>query len=121
MKYIRLFEHIEDRPSVYELVAMSERDVIKLLEVELMKANPNLDLIEDIISYTSIDINYQDEDGWTPLMLSMFSMASKKLVEFFLRQPNINIKLKDKRGQTAWNLASYTIKEEFPELNPDAL
>jgi ankyrin repeat protein len=55
----------------------------------------------------------------TALMVAS-DLGHEKLIELFLKQPGIDVNLKDKRGATAWNLASYSIRQQFPKLNPNA-
>jgi ankyrin repeat protein len=118
MKYIKLFE--EHNYSVYDLITMDVNQVFDLLKREMSKGNPDLELIKDILAYTVVDINSKDSNGWTALMLAA-DWGKGWVVELLLNHPGIDRTLKNKDGDTAWDLAYSNIIQKFPQLNPDAL
>jgi ankyrin repeat protein len=150
MKYIKLFE--EHNYSIYELITMSPYQAHDLLMNEILKGNPDLELIKDILEYSVIDINSQDSKGWTALiyaadmgnekcvelllnhpgidvnvqnkggwtaLVHAAYMGREKCVELLLKHPTINVKLKNEFGHTAWSVTSSSIREKFPQLNPN--
>lgn len=53
--------------------------------------------------YRLLDLNKQDNDGFTPLMLAAYNQSGA--VEFLLKQPNIKLNLTNKEGNTALMLS----------------
>lgn len=57
-------------------------------------------LIELILSHKNIDVNLQDDHGWTPLMYAVFN-EDKNIVELLLSHNNIDVNIQSKYGKTA--------------------
>jgi ankyrin repeat protein len=70
-------------------------------------------LINLLTNRTDIDINLQNNDGNTPLMLAVIYNMKNIVIEL-LKNPNINVNLKDIGGNTALMLA---IKKDSPDMS----
>ncbi len=73
-----------------------------------------------IINHPKTNPNIQDNSGETPLMIASAEGNSQVVMEL-LKHPNIDIRLKDKLNQTAWDLAKPKIQRKFPQLNPEKI
>jgi ankyrin repeat protein len=118
MKYIKLFE--EHSYSVYDLILMDAEQSRTLLLNEIKKKDPDLELVKDILAYSVVDVNSKDSFGYTALMQAAY-WGKEKCVELLLNHPGIDRTLKNKDGDTAWDLAYSNIIQKFPQLNPDVL
>jgi ankyrin repeat protein len=67
MKYIKLFEDFEEY-NPYDLMVMFSDERLELFLEEIKKDKPNLNLVRDLISLGTI--NVQNEYGITPLQLA---------------------------------------------------
>jgi uncharacterized protein len=67
MKYLRLFENFEDYDP-YELMIIPPNKKAKMIMDEIKKSEPNLNLVQDLITMGA-DINWYDEKdyNYTPL------------------------------------------------------
>jgi ankyrin repeat protein len=85
-------------------------------------ANQNLKyLVELFLNNPKIDPNCQDGEGDTPLMKVVPYDHRDDIVRLLLNHPKIDVKIKNDKGETAWDMASNKIRQQFPQLNPDAL
>lgn len=68
--------------------------------------------------YRLLDLNKQDNDGYTPLMLAAYNQKSKA-VKYLLEQPNIQLNLTNKEGNTALmlNMLFAIQKSEEEDIN----
>jgi len=98
MKYIKLFE--KHGYSVYELITMGVNQALGLLIQEILKKDPDLDLIRDIFEYSVVDINDKDSEDLTALM-NAAQWGTAKSVELLLNHPGIDVNLQNKWGTTA--------------------
>ena len=63
------------------------------------------------------NINYQDSDGYTPLMLSSTSAyQNKDIVQYLLKQTGINIDIRNKKKQKALDFAQELDDPEISRL-----
>ena len=63
------------------------------------------------------NINYQDSDGYTPLMLSSTSAyQNKDIVKYLLKQTGINIDIRNKKKQKALDFAQELDDPEISRL-----
>ena len=63
------------------------------------------------------NINYQDSDGYTPLMLSSTSAyQNKDIVQYLLKQTGINIDIRNKKKQKALDFAQGLDDPEISRL-----
>ena len=144
----------ETKLNIYELLLLTPKEASELFWEELEKDNPDLELIEDILTYSlAVDVNVQTKGGWTALMHAAV-WGKEKLVEMFLNHPQIDVNVQDEKGntalmfaargedertielllnhpgidvnvqdkwgRTAWSLATDSIRQQFPQLNPNA-
>ena len=65
MKYIKLFEHTY---STYDLITMPEYQAGELLIAEIAKGLPDIQFIKNLLEYSKIYVNWQDEGGLTALI-----------------------------------------------------
>ena len=143
----------ETKPDIFEILTSTPEEVHKMLIEELKKDEPDLELIDDILTYTLVDVNAQDERGGAALMYAA-SEGKEKLLELLLSHPGIDVNLQDQEhwtalmkaafyerenciklllnqpmidvnvrsvgGWTAWGLTTYSIRQQFPKLNPNS-
>jgi ankyrin repeat protein len=110
---------MEKKLEIYEYMVLTPEEATELFWEELEKDNPDLQVIEDILAYSPIDVNMQDRYGWTALIEAMYR-RNEKCVELLLNHPGIDVNLQDEDGDTAWDLATHSIRQKFPQLNPNA-
>jgi len=94
----------ETKPDIFEIMASTPEEATELLWEELKKKRPDLQLIEDIITYTLVNVNLQNEWGWAALMRAA-DMGNEKVVELLLKHPGIDVNVQDNDGRTALMLA----------------
>ena len=64
------------------------------------------------------DVNIQQGyDGKTALM-NFILYGENDIVELILERPDVDVNIKSNEGNTAWSLASRTIRKRFPKLKP---
>jgi ankyrin repeat protein len=105
----------ENKLEIYELLVLTPEEASELLFEELKKKRPDLELIEDILTYTLVDVNLQDKWGWTALMLATI-MGKEKFIELLLNHPGIDVNLQDYDGWTALMGAAAMEREKCVEL-----
>jgi ankyrin repeat protein len=105
----------ENKLEIYELLVLTSEEANKLFSKEFWKERPDLQLIEDILAYISVDVNVQDEDGNTALMNAAY-MGKEKCVELLLGYPGIDVNLQDYDGWTALMWAADRGEEKPVEL-----
>jgi ankyrin repeat protein len=103
------------KPDIFEIMASTPGEATELLWGELNKVIPDLQVIEDILAYTLVDVNVQNEDGMTALILAV-STENEKYIELLLKHPKIDVNLQDNDGWTALILAARWEKEKLVEL-----
>jgi ankyrin repeat protein len=77
----------------------------------------NIWAIKMLLNHPKINVNIQDSDGFTALMRAS-ERGHSQVVQEFLKYPDIDIEIKNNYFKTAWDLAKFNIKNEFPELEP---
>ena len=110
---------MEKKLEIYEYMVLTPEEATKMFWEESLKEKPDLQFIEDILAYSPIDVNVQNEWGWTALMLAA-DEGNEKCVELLLKHPGIVVNLQDEDGDTAWDLATNSIRQKFPQLNPNS-
>ena len=75
----------------------------------------DFNLVKGLLDDGNIDINYQDENGWTALHHAVFS-KSVEVVGFLLSEPEIDLSITDNLGKIAWEYADLEIRNMYPEL-----
>jgi hypothetical protein len=90
----------ETKPDIFEILTSTPEEVHKMLIEELKKDEPDLELIDDILTYTLVDVNAQDERGWTALMRSA-RREDEKCLKLLLNHPGIDVNLQSEDGWTA--------------------
>jgi ankyrin repeat protein len=116
MKYIKLFEkRFEIRPDIYEIMIMDPVEVYEIFIDEIRESKPDLELIRDILAYSTIDINKKDSRGYPPLIIAA-RYEHELLIEFLLNQPNINVNVKDKEDCTALYRALFLNNEPIAKM-----
>jgi ankyrin repeat protein len=67
----------------------------------------NVEIVDELLNNSQVDINLQDKWGWTPLMIAVrYSNKPKIIVKKLLGNPDIKINIQDKDGSTALHIAS---------------
>ena len=117
MKYIKLFEHTY---STYDLITMPEYQAGELLFDEIAKSSPDLQFINDLLEYSKVFVNWQDDWGVTALMWASWK-GHTEIVKLLLERPEIDVNLENKRGQTALMNASAYGRTEIANLIKDHL
>ncbi len=77
-----------------------------------------LELARDLLDYTDkeqINLNIQDEKGYTALMEAAF-YGNLEIVRLLLECKNIDLKLENKCGHTALDLANFNQKWDIKDL-----
>ena len=73
-----------------------------------------VELLEHMLELSSnLDLNAQDEDGWTPLHYAAAN-GNLQIVELLLKEAknrNIDVMKQNERGQTPWRLAKTKKKQ----------
>lgn len=77
-------------------------------------------IIERLFWDKTIKVNEQDVSGDTALIQAS-GWGKIDAVNILLKHPNIDVTLTNKKGYTAWDVATEEIKKEFIKLNPNAL
>ena len=73
------------------------------------------DIVKLLISYQNTNINIQDSDGWTPLHYAA-QFDFKEIVEILLTSPNLDKYKKNRKDQTAFDIACYENRERILAL-----
>jgi ankyrin repeat protein len=105
----------ENKLEIYELLVLTSKEATELLLEESKKFNADLRLIEDILTYTLVDVNVQKNDGRTALMEAAY-YGKEKVVELLLGYPKIDVNLQSERGHTALIEATIWRREKVIEV-----
>ena len=95
---------IEDY-TMYDFIIMSPEDAGKVLLDECMKESPDMELINNILEFSMVDVNHQ-EDGCTELMWASYE-GHTEIVKLLLERPETDVNLQNHWGNTALMFASY--------------
>ena len=109
----------EKKTDIFDIMASTPEEATKMLREEFWKQTPDFQVIEDILAYSHIDVNLQDRNGRTALMVAAYR-RNEKCVELLLNHPGIDVTLKNHKGFTAWDFATDSIRKKFPKLNPNS-
>ena len=66
----------------------------------------NIDEVRRLLSIPGININYQEHDGRTPLMNTVYVQNKPEIMRLLLAYPRINVNLRDNYGKTALIMAT---------------
>lgn len=70
--------------------------------VNVFLDNPWIDIIKQVLAYPDLDINAQDNEGNTALMIAAInSVRGTEIIELLLSVPGININIQNKEGKNA--------------------
>jgi serine/threonine-protein phosphatase 6 regulatory ankyrin repeat subunit B len=105
----------EKKTDIFDIMASTPEEATKLFWVEFWKQTPDLQVIEDILAYSHIDVNLQDELGWSALMVAS-DRGNEKCVELLLKHPMIDVNLQRKGGYMALMYAVSWGNEKVIEL-----
>jgi hypothetical protein len=121
--FIGGFMQTETKLNIYELFCLTPEEAHKVLWKEINKFNPDLQLIEDILAYSSVDVNLQTEIGRTALteigrtaLTEAVGNGNEKVVELLLKQPGIDVNVQTEWGRTALMFAAKQGKEKLVEM-----
>jgi ankyrin repeat protein len=93
--------------NIYELLLLTPEEANKMLWEEIKKNKPDLQFIEDILAYSPVDVNVQNERGYTALILAA-EWEKSKCIGLLLDHPKIDVNLPDKvYGLTPLMRAAY--------------
>lgn len=67
-------------------------------------SDQNLELIKNLLKH-KVNINYQNQDGWTPLMWSVARPGIENKVTDFLLEKGAETNIKNNYNETAYDLA----------------
>jgi len=93
----------------YELFCLTPEEASELLWEKIKKNKPDLKFIEGIVGWCPIDVNVQNEIGYTALIYGAV-MGRDKCVELLLNHPGIDVSIKDEKGNTALDLVNKRTK-----------
>lgn len=111
MGYVKLFEQW-----MVEEGIRRDFDYTEQLQALLRAAEEgDFKLVKGLLDDGNIDINYQDENGWTALHHAVFS-KSVEVVSYLLNEPEIDLSITDNLGKIAWDYADLEIRRMYPEL-----
>ena len=99
--------------NMYDLIVMSQEDAGKVLHDECNKANPNIELIQNILEFSPV--NVQGRLDYTTLMYASDS-GHTEIVRMLLERPEILVNLQDEDGYTALMRASLNGHTEIENL-----
>jgi len=87
---------MEKKLNMYEIMILTPEEAEMMFFTEIHKKTPDLQLIEDILDYNSINVNLKDGLGNTLLRWALGDVDKNKenLLEIFLRHPAIDVNLK---------------------------
>jgi ankyrin repeat protein len=68
----------------------------------------NLDATKELLKIPTLDINAQDNDGWTALH-SATRLYFPEFVEVLLKHPSIKVDIKNGKEQTPWDMARHDV------------
>ena len=112
--------------NMYDLIVMSQEDAGKVLHDECNKANPNIELIQNILEFSPVNVNVQGRLDYTTLMFASF-YGHTEIVRMLLEKPEIDVNLQNSGGETALMRASANghteienLIQSHPNFNPDA-
>ncbi len=105
----------ETKLNVYELLVLTPEEASEFLLEELENRYPDLQFIEDILAYSPVDVNVQDDEGRTALMFAA-RWGNEKPVELLLKHPGIKVNMQDEGGWTALMLAAFWEHKKCVEL-----
>ena len=104
--------------SMYEIITMTPGMAGEVLDDEIKKKNPNMDLVKNILNHSIVDVNLQYSDGWTALMLASLR-GHIEIVKLLLERPEIDVNLQDFSGWSALILALEEGHTEIVKLLED--
>lgn len=111
MGYVKLFEHW-----IVQEGMRRDIDYTQQLQALLQAAEDgDVRFVKQLLDDGNIDINHQDENGWTALHHAVFA-KSDDVVGFLLNEPEIDLSVTDQLGKTAWDYADLEIRRNYPEL-----
>jgi ankyrin repeat protein len=113
MKYIKLFEKAD--LSIYDIFAMHPDDARARIFQEIQESETNIEIIQQILDYSSIDVNASSH-GMTPL-LKAIGWEKTEVVELLLQHPNIDPNKEDNRQRSPliWS-CSLHMPDEITQL-----
>jgi ankyrin repeat protein len=88
MKYIKLFEDINY--SMYDTLLLNPEEAGVIVAREISKSKPNIELIENIIYYSPLDINGIVGKDKRTFLYAATMYERIKVVELFLKHPDID-------------------------------
>ena len=92
--------------SIFDIIAMSPENAGEVLDYEIKKRKPDLELIRNILEFSPVNVNWKDNQGWSLLKRACW-VGHVDIVKLLLDQPDINMQAKDQVGFTAFDAASY--------------
>ncbi len=116
MKYLKLFENFESYDP-YELMIIPPNKQAEMIAIEIEKAEPNLNLVNDLI-VLGANVNWQSEDGQTPLHWAAWCGNEK--ISRMLIDAGANVNMQDKDGRTPLHTATYYGEIEIARMLIDA-
>jgi len=119
MKYIKLFENFEDYDP-YELIVMFPNKKAEMLIEEIMKSEPNLDLVSDLI-VLGANLDWKDEGNYgqrTALYWTVIGNYPE--IARMLIGAGADVDVQDESGWTPLHWASYYNRIEIIQMFIDA-
>ena len=86
--------------SMYEIITMTPGMAGEVLYHECVKPNPNIEVIENILEHSIVDVNLQTIGKRNPLTIAS-SRGHTEIVKLLLKHPEIDVNWQTPSGQTA--------------------
>jgi len=103
----------------YSVIDINQSDSLGWIPLIYAVLLDKKDVIELLFKHPNINVNVQDIAGSTPLTHAV-RKGSERMIELLLKHPDIDLNLRDRWGNTAWYLATDSIRQKFPQLNPNS-
>ena len=102
--------------TIFDLIAMSPDDAGKVLVDECKKEYPNIELIQNILEFSPVNVNVQYSNGRTTALIVASANGRTEIARMLLERPEILVNLQDEDGETALMRASANVRTEIVKL-----
>lgn len=109
MKYIKLFEDY----SIFDIIAMTSDDAIRVIADEIDSPNTDINLIKDILYNSPINVN-ATVYGYSNLLIQALHSEKPSVVELLLKHPYYDINLQTPKDK--YTALMYASKWGFTDI-----
>ena len=102
--------------TIFDLIAMSPDDAGKVLVDECKKEYPNIELIQNILEFSPVNVNVQYSNGRTTALIVASANGRTEIARMLLERPEILVNLQDEDGETALMRASNNGRTKIVKL-----